>query len=123
MNPPRERHTQALASASDLGAPLEEARALEGLGQSHLQDASPGQAAVHLRQALAIYQRIGAPAARRVQQTLENYQLASTIPEHQPAVPQTAKAISPHMPAKPHEANKQAAAWRHSPSGERDQNA
>jgi transcriptional regulator with XRE-family HTH domain/tetratricopeptide (TPR) repeat protein len=89
----RERHTQALAIARDLGAALEQARALEGLGRSHLHDDSPSQAAVHLWQALAIYQRIGAPAARRVQQTLQNHQLASTTPEpaghaskgHQPA--------------------------------------
>src|SRR5262245_42851446 len=64
-----DRHAQALAITRDISAPLEEARALEGLGQAHLQDANPGQAATHLWHALAIYQRIGAPAARRVQQT------------------------------------------------------
>jgi len=37
---------------------------LEGLGQSHLQDGNPGQAAAHLQQALTIYQRIGAPPRR-----------------------------------------------------------
>ena len=83
----RERHTQALAIARDIGLAPEEARALEGLGQVHLQDASPGQAITHLRQALAIYQRIGAPAARRVQQTLQNHQLASITPEGQTAAP------------------------------------
>jgi hypothetical protein len=31
--------------------------------------------AAHLRQALAIYQRIGSPAARRVEQTLRQYGL------------------------------------------------
>jgi hypothetical protein len=49
---------------------LEEARALEGLAQAHLLKGDPGQAAAHLRLALAIYQRIGAPDARRVQETL-----------------------------------------------------
>ena len=82
----REHHAQALAIARDLGAPLEEARALEGLGQTELHDASPGQAAAYLRQALAIYQRIGVPAAQRVQQALQNHQLASTT-ERQPAAP------------------------------------
>ncbi|HEY7145103.1 MAG TPA: tetratricopeptide repeat protein [Streptosporangiaceae bacterium] len=82
----REHHAQALAIARDLGAPLEEARALEGLGHTQLQDANPGQAAAHLRQALAIYQHIGAPAAQRVQQALQNHQLASTT-ERQPAAP------------------------------------
>jgi tetratricopeptide (TPR) repeat protein/transcriptional regulator with XRE-family HTH domain len=83
----RERHTQALAIARDIGLAPEEARALEGLGQAHLRDASPGQAITHLRQALAIYQRIGAPATRRVQQTLQNHQLASITPERQTAAP------------------------------------
>ena len=35
-------HTQALAIARDLSAAPEEARALEGLGHSHLQDGHPG---------------------------------------------------------------------------------
>ena len=82
--PAREHHAQALAIARQLGAPLEEARALEGLGHTQLQDANPGQAAAHLRQALAIYQHIGAPAAQRVQQTLQNHQLASAT-ERRPA--------------------------------------
>jgi len=76
----RERHNQALAIARDIGLAPEEARALEGLGQAYLRDANPGQAITHLREALAIYQRIGAPAARRVQQTLQNHQLASITP-------------------------------------------
>jgi hypothetical protein len=61
---------------------------MEGLGHSHLQDGNPGHAAVHLQQALTIYQRIGAAAAaRRVQQTLQNHQLTVTTPEPQPAAP------------------------------------
>ena len=66
----RERHTRALAIACDIGMPLEEARALEGIGHSYLQDGTTDEGAAHLRQALAIYQRIGAPGARRVQETL-----------------------------------------------------
>lgn len=36
----------------------------------HLQDGNPSEGAPRLRQALAIYQRIGAPDAQRVQETL-----------------------------------------------------
>jgi tetratricopeptide (TPR) repeat protein len=79
----RDQHTQALAIARDIRAAAEEARALEGLGQSHLREGNPGQAAAHLQQALTIYQHIGAPAARRVQQNLQNHQLKSTCPEPQ----------------------------------------
>ena len=53
-------------------APLEEARALEGIGRSHLHDGNVGDGAAKLRQALAIYQRIGAPDAQRVQETLNS---------------------------------------------------
>lgn len=55
--------------------PLEEARALEGIGRSHLQDGDRGQAAAHLRQALTIYQRIGARRARQVQETFRHHKL------------------------------------------------
>jgi tetratricopeptide (TPR) repeat protein len=74
----RDRHAQALAIARDISAAPEEARALEGLGQAHLHDGSPGQAAGPLREALTIYQRIGAPAARRVQEIIQNHELTST---------------------------------------------
>jgi len=66
----RDHHARALAIARDLGTPLEEARALEGIGRSHLRDGHASEAAACLEQALAIYQRIAAPAARRVQETL-----------------------------------------------------
>jgi Tetratricopeptide repeat len=59
----RDHHGQALAIARELGAPLEEARALEGIGCSLLHQDS-AEAAAHLRHALAIYQNIGAPGAR-----------------------------------------------------------
>jgi len=59
----------------------EEARAQEGLGQSHLEAGNPRQAVTHLRQALAIYQRIGAPGAPRVQRMLEDHRLTSGTAE------------------------------------------
>ena len=66
----RDHHTQALAIARDINAPLEEARALEGIGRCHLQDGNPGDGGACLRQALTIYQHIGAPSAQRIQETL-----------------------------------------------------
>jgi tetratricopeptide (TPR) repeat protein len=66
----RDYHARALAIARELGTPLEEARALEGTGRSHLRDGDASEAAARLEQALAIYQRIAAPAARRVQESL-----------------------------------------------------
>ena len=56
--------------------PLEEARALEGLGRACLPDGNTDQALTYLRQALDIYQRIGAPAAQRVQAQLREGKLA-----------------------------------------------
>jgi len=58
---------------------------LEGIGNIYLRDGNPGEAAAYLRQALAIYQRIGAPAARRVQETLHHHGLTSTTADHPPA--------------------------------------
>jgi tetratricopeptide (TPR) repeat protein/transcriptional regulator with XRE-family HTH domain len=66
----RNHHAAALAIASELGTPGEQARALEGIGRGLLHR-DPAEAAAHLRQALAIYQKIGAPDARRVQDTLD----------------------------------------------------
>ena len=71
----RDYHSQALTIARDIGAPLEEARALEGIGHSHVQDGNPGRAATSLWDALTIYQRIGSPGARRVRETLSQYGL------------------------------------------------
>jgi hypothetical protein len=71
----RDQHTEALAIARDLGVPLEEAGALEPIGRSYLQDGNRGQADAHLRQALTIYQRSGAPCARQVQETLHRHKL------------------------------------------------
>jgi tetratricopeptide (TPR) repeat protein/transcriptional regulator with XRE-family HTH domain len=63
------QHAEALAIARELGTPAEEARALEGMGRSLLHR-DPGEAAALLRQALEIYQKIGAPEARLVADTL-----------------------------------------------------
>jgi class 3 adenylate cyclase/tetratricopeptide (TPR) repeat protein len=70
----RDHHCQALAIAREIGAPLEEARALEGVGRCHLHDGNPGEGAAYLRQALTIYQRIRACAARRVKETLREHE-------------------------------------------------
>jgi hypothetical protein len=68
------QHGQALAISRELGTPHEEARALEGIGRSWL-GRDPAQAAAALRQARAIYRRIGVPEAQRVQDTLTEYGL------------------------------------------------
>jgi len=70
----RRHHRQALAIARELGAPLEEARAREGIGRSLLNE-DGAEAAAHLRDALEIYQNIGAPGALRVQDTLNDHGL------------------------------------------------
>jgi tetratricopeptide (TPR) repeat protein/DNA-binding XRE family transcriptional regulator len=70
----RSHHSQALAIAREVGAPLEEARALEGIGRSLLHQDS-AEAAAHFRHALEIYQHIGAPGTRRVQDTLDDHDL------------------------------------------------
>ena len=66
----RSQHAEALAIARELGTPGEQARALEGIGRSLLHP-DPVEAAAYLRQALEIYQKIGAPGARLVQETLD----------------------------------------------------
>jgi tetratricopeptide (TPR) repeat protein len=66
----RSCHAEALAITLELGTPGEQARALEGIGRSLLHQ-DPAEAAAHLRQALEIYQKIGAPGAGLVQDTLD----------------------------------------------------
>jgi len=68
-------HTRALAIARDISAVPEQARALEGIGTSHLREGNPGQAAAYLQQALTGYQRIRAPGAKRVEETLRYHRL------------------------------------------------
>jgi len=66
----RAHHKQALRIAHDISALLEEARALEGLGNGDLQDQQLERASDNLRAALEIYRRIGSIHAERVDQTL-----------------------------------------------------
>jgi hypothetical protein len=80
----RDQHGQALAIARELGTPLEEARALQGTGRSHLQEGHASEGTACLRQALAIYQRIGSPAARGVQQTLHDHHTRQDSPTPAP---------------------------------------
>jgi tetratricopeptide (TPR) repeat protein/transcriptional regulator with XRE-family HTH domain len=70
----RDQHGQALAIARELGAAAEEAAALAGIGRSLL-PGRPAEAAEHLHQALAIYQRIGSAEGLRVQATLDEHGL------------------------------------------------
>jgi hypothetical protein len=51
-----------------------EARALAGIGRSLL-DRDPAEAAGYLRDALAIFQRIGSPAAQGIQDLLDEHGL------------------------------------------------
>jgi len=66
----RKHYGRALVIARDLGIPLEEARAMEGSGYCHLREGRPREGIACLRQALAIYQRLCAPEAVRVQEDL-----------------------------------------------------
>src|SRR5260370_20160073 len=66
----RDYHEQALNIARDITALLEEARALEGIGNIDIQNQKPERGGICLRQALEIYLRIGSPHAGRVKRTL-----------------------------------------------------
>jgi hypothetical protein len=68
---PRRRRT----TVGDPGAFIGQARALETLGRAHLQDGNPRQGEDCLRHVLTIYQLIGDPGIRRVQQTLHRHAL------------------------------------------------
>jgi hypothetical protein len=61
-------------------------RALEGIGNSHLREGNPSQAAAYLQQALTIYQRIRAPGAYRVQETFRNQSLPGSAERLDPGV-------------------------------------
>jgi hypothetical protein len=66
----RGRHGDALAIAREITSPLEEARALEGIGNCHLREGRVADGDARLRQALAIYLRISSPHAKRIKATL-----------------------------------------------------
>jgi tetratricopeptide (TPR) repeat protein len=67
--PARGYFEQALAIATEIASPLTQARALEGLGRCDRRDGQPGTA--KLREALAIYQRIGSPRAQATARLLQ----------------------------------------------------
>jgi hypothetical protein len=67
-------HEQALAIATIIPMPHEEARALEGIACFHLQNNKRLLATGPLRKALEIYRRIGASDARRVEKTINDHQ-------------------------------------------------
>jgi tetratricopeptide (TPR) repeat protein/transcriptional regulator with XRE-family HTH domain len=71
----RSHHMQALEIAREIDALLEEARALEAIGQIDIDDGHREEGARELQRALEIYQRIGSPLRARVQRTLQHHQL------------------------------------------------
>jgi tetratricopeptide (TPR) repeat protein/transcriptional regulator with XRE-family HTH domain len=64
------RYDEALSIARDIGSALDEADALEGTGRCHIQAGDITVGETFLSQALEIYQRIGSPGAKRIQDTL-----------------------------------------------------
>jgi tetratricopeptide (TPR) repeat protein len=66
----RARHEQALKVAHAITAPLEEARALEGIGRCHLCEGRAEDGTALLQQALDVYRRINSPHAGRVEAAL-----------------------------------------------------
>ncbi len=71
----RAHHVQALEIAREIDALLEEARALEAIGQIDIDDGHREEGARELQRALEIYQRIGSPLRVRVQRTLQHHRL------------------------------------------------
>jgi tetratricopeptide (TPR) repeat protein/transcriptional regulator with XRE-family HTH domain len=66
----RASHERALDIARGIAALLEEARALEGMGNCDIQSVDASHGGPRLRRALEIYQRIGSLHAERVNRTL-----------------------------------------------------
>jgi tetratricopeptide (TPR) repeat protein/transcriptional regulator with XRE-family HTH domain len=66
----RDYHEQALSIARGISVLLEQARALEGIGNSDIQNNELEYGGMCLRQALEIFLRIGSPRAGRVEGTL-----------------------------------------------------
>jgi len=54
---------------------LEEARAVEGIGRCHLRNNRPDKASAMLREARAIYVRLGSPAAEQIAELLRDHNL------------------------------------------------
>jgi tetratricopeptide (TPR) repeat protein/transcriptional regulator with XRE-family HTH domain len=70
----REYHFRALALLRGMNWPLQRARALEGIGTSYITDGDTARGIRHLKQALAIYRRIRAPASHRVEEALRRHE-------------------------------------------------
>jgi tetratricopeptide (TPR) repeat protein len=66
----RAHYEQALEIACSISVILEEARALEGIGNTEILEAGSRADGENLRRALGLYQRIGSPYAVRVSETL-----------------------------------------------------
>jgi tetratricopeptide (TPR) repeat protein len=71
----RAHYEQALEIARDISVILEEARALEGIGNTEILETGPGDDGGYLRRALALYRQIGSPYAARVSETLRFHDL------------------------------------------------
>jgi tetratricopeptide (TPR) repeat protein len=63
---------QARAQTSEKISPLEHVSALDGIGRSHLAAGRPADAAAALREALALYQRLGLPRATEIEAILSD---------------------------------------------------
>lgn len=66
----RPYYQKALEIATSIGAQLDQARALEGLGRCHALEGNRSEGRKILGQALGVYQRIGSPHARELEQEL-----------------------------------------------------
>jgi tetratricopeptide (TPR) repeat protein len=69
----RSKHESALTTARIINAPLEEARALEGIGNCYLKQGKMDEGSEHLRQALTIYRAIKSPNSGRVETILQDH--------------------------------------------------
>jgi tetratricopeptide (TPR) repeat protein/transcriptional regulator with XRE-family HTH domain len=67
----RAQHRTALALARRTDCVLEQAQALEGIGEADLAESSVTDGTSHLRQALALCRQLGLPAANRIQARLD----------------------------------------------------
>ena len=66
----RAHYEQALEIARSISVILEEARALEGIGNTEILETSPRDGSGYLRRSLELYQQIGSPHAARVRETI-----------------------------------------------------
>jgi molybdopterin/thiamine biosynthesis adenylyltransferase len=71
-------------SPATMACPRKKHGPWKGIGHCHLCDGHPSEANACLEQALAIYQRIAAPAARCVQETLTQLRQDNLAPAPEP---------------------------------------